>query len=857
LHDTQANSLWLRFAAFAEEAPGRPAVEAADGDLIQYGTLYRRALAIAASLPPRRNRQCVAGVLCRDGAAQAAACLATVRQGWIYAPLSVEYPLALLSDLVLRHGINVLIHDDAHARIAAQLGAERRLEVHEFQPIDPASVSPPSPCMDEPGACLMFTSGSTGQPKAVLVRQSSIVNLVHQQDYATVGPEDRLAFIANPAFDASLFELWGALLNGATLVAGNRDVLMHPDAFAGYLAGRRITKAFVTTALFNHIARHRPNAFASLDTLLFGGERADPYAVRAVLAAGGPRRLLNVYGPTECTTFATAYLVVRSQVRHESIPIGCPIRGVEAILMGQDGRTIEGVGEGELYLAGAGLASGYYRDPALTKARFVSIENSQLGSLIAYRTGDIVARDRNGVLTFVRRIDDQIKRRGYRFTLSEVDGDLMMVPGVLAAASIERQDGGGITSEIVSFIVLATPSDTERQRVFDALRSIAPAFRRPNRLIAVSELPISAHGKLDRRALLSLAESRAELQPVRRLDQRPFNARSLAEAMFARFAGAPATNDEQDFFATGGDSLAAAQLLIELESVLGRQLSYTSFLEQPTVQGLERSIRMSRVVDRARLTRTGPEGAPRRCVLLGPHGAAFQGAFGDALQVLWANPFDVGDPEVLKYATVDSHAEAYCDLLEADGDQRPLMVAGYSYGAVLGVQVAGMLERKGIAVERLVLIDPDIDACCGTYQKGLRSAGISAKLLSWQRLSRHLRILRKHPGDALALVRHLMASKLATSHVQEGKLRSRRRAILQKCEENYATLCPPSVSAPVLVLLRTAAERDPVFAERDMPMLRATFPRVVATPVHGVIMHGDLSKAFGMAAAAETLKSLL
>jgi len=168
-----------------------------------------------------------------------------------------------------------------------------------------------------------------------------------------------------------------------------------------------------------------------------------------------------------------------------------------------------------------------------------------------------------------------------------------------------------------------------------------------------------------------------------------------------------------------------------------------------------------------------------------------------------------------------------------------------------------MLERKGIAVERLVLIDPDIDACCGTYQKGLRSAGISAKLLSWQRLSRHLRILRKHPGDALALVRHLMASKLATSHVQEGKLRSRRRAILQKCEENYATLCPPSVSAPVLVLLRTAAERDPVFAERDMPMLRATFPRVVATPVHGVIMHGDLSKAFGMAAAAETLKSLL
>ena len=99
--------------------------------------------------------------------------------------------------------------------------------------------------------------------------------------------------------------------------------------------------------------------------------------------------------------------------------------------MGQDGRTTKGVGEGELYLAGAGLASGYYRDPALTKARFVSIENSQLGSPIAYRTGDIVARDRNGVLTFVRRMDDQIKRRGYRFTLSEVDGDLMMVPGVL------------------------------------------------------------------------------------------------------------------------------------------------------------------------------------------------------------------------------------------------------------------------------------------------------------------------------------------------------------------------------------------------------------------------------------------
>ena len=116
----EANGLWWRFAAFAEEAPGRPAVETADGDLIQYDLLFRRALAIAALLPPRRNRQCVAGVLCRDGATQAAACLAAVRQGWIYAPLSVEYPLALLSELVLRHGIDVLIHDDAHARIAAR-----------------------------------------------------------------------------------------------------------------------------------------------------------------------------------------------------------------------------------------------------------------------------------------------------------------------------------------------------------------------------------------------------------------------------------------------------------------------------------------------------------------------------------------------------------------------------------------------------------------------------------------------------------------------------------------------------------------------------------------------------------------
>src|SRR5205814_36510 len=115
------------------------------------------------------------------------------------------------------------------------------------------------------------------------------------------------------------------------------------------------------------------------------------------------------------------------------------------------------------------------------------------------------------------------------------------------------------------------------------------------------------------------------------------------------------------------------------------------------------------------------EDAPRRCVLLGPNGAAFQSAFGDALQVLWANPFDVGDPEVLKYPTVDSHAEAYCHLLEADGDRRPLMIAGYSYGALLGLQIAGMLERRGIAVDRLVLIDPDIDACCGAYQQGSRA----------------------------------------------------------------------------------------------------------------------------------------
>ncbi|MFH1341583.1 MAG: AMP-binding protein, partial [Pseudomonadota bacterium] len=316
---------------------------------------------------------------------------------------------------------------------------------------DPAQIAADSP------AYVNFTSGSTGTPKAILIPQGAVANLVIDTDYATLSPADRIAQAAPLSFDAATFEIWGALLNGACVVLLSRSTLLDPDALATELRGRAISVMFLTTALFNQVAQLRPNAFAPLRLVLFGGEAVNADSARSVLEAGAPARLLHVYGPTETTTFATFHPVDAVAETAATVPIGRPLPGVICRILDAQLRAVPAGVPGELCIGGNGLACGYLGDPLATDARFVTAPD---GARL-YRSGDLVRLDPAGHIEFVGRRDNQVKIRGHRIELEEIELALTHHPAVAEAAVIVQ--GVNQDQNLQAFVTLK-PEVADDQR---------------------------------------------------------------------------------------------------------------------------------------------------------------------------------------------------------------------------------------------------------------------------------------------------------------------------------------------------------------------------------------------------------
>jgi len=348
----------------------------------------------------------------------------------------------------------------------------------------------------------VYTSGSTGRPKGIGIPQRGVVRLVCETDYVQLGPGDRIAQASNTSFDAATFEIWGALLRGGTVVGIGRDVSLAPRELAAALRERRIDSLFLTTALFNQVAREEPAAFATLREVLFGGEAVDPQWVRAVLTAGPPRRLLHVYGPTESTTFSSWHRIAEVPDGAWTIPIGEPIGHTTIHVV--DGRLDPvplGVA-GELVIGGDGLARGYVRRPELTAERFVPDPFGHLGRPGGrlYRTGDLVRRQADGAIEFLGRFDHQVKIRGFRIELPEIEVALAAHPSVAEAVVLAREDVPG-DRRLVAYVVGSGEGVPAAEELRSFLRDRLPAFMVPASLVTLDALPLNVNGKVDRRAL--------------------------------------------------------------------------------------------------------------------------------------------------------------------------------------------------------------------------------------------------------------------------------------------------------------------------------------------------------------------
>ncbi|WP_244310808.1 amino acid adenylation domain-containing protein [Paenibacillus ottowii] len=351
-------------------------------------------------------------------------------------------------------------------------------------------------------ACIMYTSGSTGEPKGTLTMHYNITRVVKKTDYIHFSTKDRILQVSSFSFDGSTFGIYGALLNGGTLVLSTQDQTVNARELSNILRTQQITKCFVTTALFNALVDIDPSCFATIETLLFGGEKASVSHVRKAFACMGPGRLIHVYGPTESTVFATYYPIDHLDDNANSVPIGKPISNTKVYILDQEQHPLPQGVEGELYIAGDGLVKGYLNQPELTAERF--IQSSWVPGGRLYRTGDWVQEQADGNFEFIRRIDGQVKIRGYRIELGEIESHLLKLNDIQEAAAVVRENEAGHKQLEAYFTATINLTASE---IKTALSIKLPNYMIPSFFIQLEQMPLTLNGKLDRKALLALGEN--------------------------------------------------------------------------------------------------------------------------------------------------------------------------------------------------------------------------------------------------------------------------------------------------------------------------------------------------------------
>ena len=411
-------------------------------------------------------------------------------------------------------------------------------------------------------AYAIYTSGSTGTPKGVLVEHVSLSNLIawHIRKYQ-VTAEDRATLIASPAFDASVWELWPYLTAGASVHVpppGTRS----PSDILAWFAAERITISFLPTPLAEAVLAEPMPPHLALRFLLTGGDRLHRSPEGRL-----PFELVNHYGPTEATVVATA-CTVQPDTAESQPPIGRPIDNVQAMIVDQAGHPLPVGVPGELWIGGVGLARGYLRRPELTAERFVERGGKRL-----YRTGDRVRRRADGELDFLGRLDHQVKLRGFRIEPGEIESQLQAHPSVRAAAVAARGD------RLVAYVVLSSPlegSDSLRAH----LRARLPSYMVPARFEILEAIPLTANGKIDRRALPSpIHDDSTYVAP------RTPTEHTIA-GIWAGLLGRERVGVYDDFFELGGHSLLAMQAVSRIRSILRVELSVGAIFDAPTVARL-------------------------------------------------------------------------------------------------------------------------------------------------------------------------------------------------------------------------------------------------------------------------------
>ncbi|HEX3282864.1 MAG TPA: amino acid adenylation domain-containing protein [Pyrinomonadaceae bacterium] len=677
------------------------------------------------------------------------AVLGILKAGGAYVPLDPGYPGSRLAFMIEDAAVTLLLTEQKLA-VSFQEQNVKTICIDEIA-AEVAACAGTNPCGDAgPNslAYVMYTSGSTGKPKGVAITHKNIVRLVKNTNYADFSSDQVFLQFAPISFDASTFEIWGSLLNGARLA------LMTPGAASLDELGRalkryQVTTLWLTAGLFHLMVDTHLDDLRGLKQLLAGGDVLSAPHVRKVVTELKGCRVINGYGPTENTTFTCCYPVDNPAAINGSVPIGRAISNSYVYVLDQHLNPAPIGIPGELYIGGDGVARGYLNQPELTAAKFITDPFRNGDGTQLYKTGDLVKRRSTGELDFLGRIDSQVKVRGYRIELGEVETVLAQHDSVRDAVVLVRKDEGD--KHLAAYVVPragTTPTPTDL-RLF--LSERLPSQMVPSLFVVLAAFPLSANGKIDRTALAAINVNAANDGETRERCVQPQDKLELKlQRIWERVLAVSPIGMDDNFFDLGGHSLLAVRLFAQIEKSLGRNLPLATLFQAPTIRLLAEVLRRdgwtapwSSLV----LLQGGGNRRPFFCV----HAAGGNVLEYHALaQLLGSDQPFYGfqaqglDGNQAPHTSIKEMAAHYIREMREVQPTGPYLIGGRSSGGTVAFEMACQLAAAGEQVDLLALLD----AYPAGYFKLLPgSASLSQRAVRYaKRIRTHWQNIREQKG---------------------------------------------------------------------------------------------------------------
>ena len=653
--------------------------------------------------------------------------------------------------------------------------------------VTPERVARPKACGDcsvpdrlpEGAVYVLFTSGSTGVPKAVCVPHRAVARLVCDVDYVRLSADTRFLQLAPLSFDASTLEIWGPLLNGGAVVVHPEDI---PDfaELGRTISQYGVTTAWLTASLFNQVVDTAPEILRPLRELLTGGEALSvPHVVHA-LSALPETTLINGYGPTEATTFSTTFTIPRDFAPDaQRVPIGRPLPDTQVYVLDERQQPLPIGVPGEIYIGGDGLALGYLGEEALTTAKFVPDRLGGGSGARLYRTGDRGRMLPDGNLDFIERLDSQVKIRGYRIEPGEIESTLLRCRGV--SASVVVPESSQIGKRLLAYVVPDARFRPTTDELRAHLQQYLPDYMVPNAYVFVDRLPLTPSGKIDRRALIDFGSAglakTAETAPVART---PLE--EVLTGIWANMLAIERVGVHENFFALGGHSLLAMRLMRETNAAFGVEMPLRALFAAPTVAGQAREVERLRAAATEEQPTTYPTLVPLRLHGSKPPFFLVAGGFGgeDEL-IVYAGLTRHLDRERPYYGlrirgvdelvqpakTVEEIAAEHVAEIRKVRPHGPYLIGGSCLGGLVALEIAQQISAQGEKVESLILID---------------SRYMSSASFLWYRLWRvwHLELMpfvqeiSQNKTRFLRILRREISSRIRpTLEVKKGRARVR------------------------------------------------------------------------------------